>query len=408
MNTHTHRIVIVGGSFGGINAAYQLRRRLGERADLTLISAEPDFTFLPSLPWVMMGWRRPEALKVGLAGPLARRGVRFINDRATTIDPDAQSVTTAGGQTVGYDHLVLATGADLDWSNVPGSDPAAGIVHTCFTVEQAVSAREAIRRFVAADGGRAIIGANPGASCGGPAYEIIMMLETLLRRQKRRHLFDLHLVTPEPFLGHFGVNGIGNLSRMMKDEFRSRHLNWTTNAALSSVEPGKATLADGTEMAFDLAILIPAFSGAQVVRDVDGLANPRGFIPTDRRLRSTRFPNIHAVGVSLAIAPPVATAVPVGVPKTGHMSEEMAARAASNIAAEVTGSGAFVDGLNLPSTCIADAGDIAFYIRADPFLPPRNVAILRRGARYRYLKLAFERYYLEKMKRDLPSLHFGW
>lgn len=64
-----HRIVIVGGSFGGVNAAYQLRRKLGDRADLTVISTEPEFTFIPSLPWVMMGWRRPEALKVPLAAP---------------------------------------------------------------------------------------------------------------------------------------------------------------------------------------------------------------------------------------------------------------------------------------------------------------------------------------------------
>lgn len=235
-----------------------------------------------------------------------------------------------------------------------------------------------------------------------------MMLETALRRQKRRHLFDLHLVTPEPFLGHFGVNGIGNMSRMMKDEFRSRHLNWTINAALMSVEPGKATLADGAELPFDLAILIPAFYGAQVVRDADGLGNPRGFIPTDKHLRSTKYPSIYAVGVSVAIAPPVPTPVPVGVPKTGHMSEEMATRAAANIAVEVTGSGELVDGLTLPVTCLTDAGDVAFYIKADPFLPPRNVAVIRRSARYDYVKLAFERFYLEKVKRDLPAMHFGW
>ena len=408
MNQGKHNVVIVGGSFGGVNAAYQLRRKLGDRVEITLVSAEPDFTFIPSLPWVMMGWRRPETLKVPLAGPLARKGVRFVNERATKIDPGEQTVTTAGGQTLDYDHLILATGADLDWSNVAGSDPAEGLVHTCFTTEQAVSAREAIGRFLASDGGRAIVGANPGASCGGPAYEIVMMLDTVLRRQKRRHLFDLHFVTPEPFLGHFGVNGIGNMSRMMKDEFRSRHLNWTTDAALASLEPGKATLADGSELPFDLAVLIPAFYGAQVVRDVEGLGNPRGFIPVDKHLRSTGFPNIYAVGVSVAIAPPVPTAVPVGVPKTGHMSEEMATRAATNIAAEVTGYGELVDGLTLPATCINDAGDIAFYIHADPFLPPRNVATLRRGAPYHYLKVAFERYYLEKMKRDLPSTHFGW
>jgi len=408
VNPAKHRIIIVGGSFGGVNAAYQLRRKLGERVDITLFSAEPDFTFIPSLPWVMMGWRRPETLKVSLAGPLAKKSVRFVNERVTKIDPDAQTVTTAGGQTLGYDHLVLATGADLDWSNVAGSDPAENLVRTCFTTEQAASAREAIDRFLASEGGRAIVGANPGASCIGPAYEVVMMLDTVLRRQKRRHLFDLHFVTPEPFLGHFGVNGIGNMSRLMEDEFRSRHLNWTIDAALASVEPGKASLADGTALPFDLAVLIPAFYGAQVVRDVDGLGNPRGFIPVDKHLRSTAFPSIYAVGVSVAIAPPVPTAVPVGVPKTGHMSEEMATRAAANIAAEVTGDGELVDGLTLPATCINDAGDIAFYIRADPFLPPRNVATLRRGRSYHYLKVAFERYYLEKMKRDLPSTHFGW
>ena len=90
------------------------------------------------------------------------------------------------------------------------------------------------------------------------------------------------------------------------------------------------------------------------------------------------------------------------------MSDEMARRAATNVAAEVTGSGDYVDGLQLASSCLADGGDIAFYIHADPFLPPRNVTTLRRGAPYRYLKMAFERYYLEKIRRDLPSLHFGW
>ncbi|MCL5736681.1 MAG: FAD-dependent oxidoreductase [Actinobacteria bacterium] len=408
MASHTHHVVVVGGSFGGVNAAYQLRRKLGDRVDVTLISAEADFTFIPSLPWVMMGWRKPEAIKVPLAGPMRRRGVSFIHDRATAIDPQAQTATTAGGKIFSYDHLVLATGSELDWSNVPGSDPAMGAVHSCFTVEQAVAAREAIARFLASDGGQAIVGASPGASCIGPAYELIMMLDTALRRQKRRHLFDLHLVTPEPFLGHFGLNGIGNMSRLLEDEFRSRHLNWTINAALARIDTGTATLAEGTEMPMDLAVLIPAFYGAQVVRDVEGLGNPRGFIPTDKHLRSTKYPNIYAVGVSVAIAPPVPTPVPVGVPKTGHMSEEMATRAAANISVEVTGSGEPVDALTLPITCLTDAGDVAFYIKAEPFLPPRNLAAIRRGVRYHYLKLAFERFYLEKVKRDLPGMHFGW
>src|SRR5665811_2476721 len=61
-----HRIVIIGGSFGGVNTAYRLRRELGEGAKITVISAEPHFTFIPSLPWVTMGWREPDRLRVPL------------------------------------------------------------------------------------------------------------------------------------------------------------------------------------------------------------------------------------------------------------------------------------------------------------------------------------------------------
>src|SRR3974377_900983 len=126
MNSGKHRVVIVGGSFGGVNAAYQLRRKLGERVDITLIAAEPDFPYIPRLPLVVVGWGRPEALKVSLAGPLARKSIRFINEQATALDPGAQLVTTASGQQIGYDHLVLATGSELDWSNVIGSDTPEG------------------------------------------------------------------------------------------------------------------------------------------------------------------------------------------------------------------------------------------------------------------------------------------
>jgi hypothetical protein len=90
------------------------------------------------------------------------------------------------------------------------------------------------------------------------------------------------------------------------------------------------------------------------------------------------------------------------------MSEEMATRAASKVGSEVTARSELVDGVYLPVTCIADAGDIAMYIEADPFLPPRNNVVLKRGKMYPYQKLAFERFYLEKIKRDLPNMHFGW
>jgi sulfide:quinone oxidoreductase len=87
MNGSRKQVVIIGGSFGGVNAAYELHRQLGRAADITLISKDAEFTFLPSLPWVILGWRRPDSLLVPLDKPLRRKGVRFVMRRSNTWIP---------------------------------------------------------------------------------------------------------------------------------------------------------------------------------------------------------------------------------------------------------------------------------------------------------------------------------
>ena len=89
------RIVIVGGSFGGVNFAYALRRKLGKRAEITLISRDADFTFLPSLPWVILGWRDPDRIRIALEKPLERRGIRFVHDEILELDTARGEVRTA-------------------------------------------------------------------------------------------------------------------------------------------------------------------------------------------------------------------------------------------------------------------------------------------------------------------------
>jgi sulfide:quinone oxidoreductase len=400
------RIVVVGGSFGGINAAYELRRRLPQDAEITVISRDAAFTFMPSLPWVILGWRDPSRLQVPLDAPLQRRRIRFVQDEVKELDPQRGEVRTSS-EKFPYDALILCPGADLDYAAVPGIDPKSGYVHSTFTIHEAVQARDALAKILASDSGRIVIGAVAGASCIGPAYELVMMIDAALKRVKKRHRFSLAFVTPEPFLGHFGVGGIGASPRMIQDEFAERHIDSTVNAKIVEARPGSLTLADNTELPFDFSLVVPAFLGSPFVRAVEGLGNAKGFIPVTSHLSSAKFGNIYAAGVAIAIPPPGVTPVPVAVPKTGHLSEAMARIAARNVAAEFAG-GKKMDGLTLPITCIADAGDTAFYLSADPFLPPRNKIVTKRGKWARYMKIAFERYYLAKIRHDLPSIHFGW
>jgi len=401
----TRRIVIIGGSFGGINAAYALRRKLRDRVEITVISRDAEFTFIPSLPWVILGWRDPARLQVPLAKPLGRRAIRFVHGDVVELHPDRAEVRTAD-EIFPYDYLVIASGADLDYAAVPGLGPDR-YTQSTFTVDEAVRARVALEEVLQGDRGRIVIGATPGASCIGPAYEIAMQIDTALRRVKRRHRFHIQFVTPEPFIGHFGVGGIGKSGRMFEDEFAERHIDVVVNASVAEVQRDRLVLASGAEHRFDFGLVIPAFLGSPFVRGATGLANPRGFVTVTPELRSTAFENIYAVGVAVAIAPPAPTAVPVAVPKTGGMTDLMAQAAAHNIATDILG-GLKVDGLTLGASCIADAGDTAFWLRADPFLPPRNRVRHKRGKWAHYLKGAFERYYVARVRNDWPPLEFGW
>jgi sulfide:quinone oxidoreductase len=405
MSPSAKRIVIVGGSFGGINAAYALRRKLRNRVEITVISRDAEFTFVPSLPWVILGWRDPTRLQVPLAGPLGKRGIRFVHGDVLELHPDRAEVRTAT-ESYPYDYLVMASGAELDYDAVPGIGPGAHTQST-FTTAEAVAAREALSRTMELDRGRIVIGAAPGASCIGPAYEIAMQIDTALRRLRRRHRFQVEFVTPEPFIGHFGVGGIGKSARMFEDEFAERHIDRIVNASVTEARSDRLILADGTEHGFDFGLVIPAFLGSPFVRGASGVANPRGFVTVTPELRSTKFENIYAVGVAIAIAPPAPTPIPVAVPKTGGMTDLMAQAAAHNIAADILG-GSKVDGLTLAASCIADAGDTAFWLRADPFLPPRNRVQYKRGKWAHYLKAVFESYYLARIRNDWPPLEFGW
>ena len=126
------RILVVGGSFGGLTAAFELQKRLGSAHSITLLSNSAQFVFIPSLPWVAMGWRDTERITFGIERPLGNRGIRFVHGAALSIDTAAQNVVSTAGD-LPYDYLVIATGSDLDYSTVPGLDPALGHCATIFT-----------------------------------------------------------------------------------------------------------------------------------------------------------------------------------------------------------------------------------------------------------------------------------
>ena len=397
-------IIIVGAGVGGVPCAYELRKMLGKEHRVTLVGSSPFFEFTPSNPWIAVGWRKPEQTRVELHDPLENKGVQWLPQSVTAIDAPGNSLTLANGQTLKYDYLVITTGPRLAFEEVPGLGPAAH-THSICTHQHSLSAWDAYRAFLE-NPGPVVVGAVQGASCFGPAYEFAMILDADLRKRKMRDRVPITFVTSEPYIGHMGLGGVGDSKSLMESELRQRHIKWVTNAKVDEVRAGEMQVSECDDdgkprkahtLPFKYSMMLPAFKGVDAVAAVPELCNPRGFVLIDAQQRSKKYPNIYSAGVCVAIPPVEATPVPVGAPKTGYMIESMVSAICENIAAELRGEPAKAQA-TWNAICIADFGDSGAAFVALPQIPPRNVTWAREGKWVHLAKIAFEKYFLRKVR----------
>ncbi|MFP4181102.1 NAD(P)/FAD-dependent oxidoreductase [Thiohalospira sp.] len=399
-------IVILGAGTGGTPAAYEMREALGRDHQVTLINASESFQFVPSNPWVAVGWRDRDDTTFPLRQYVEKKGINFIADRVDKIDPEANQLTLAGGDKVDYDYLVITTGPLLAFDEVPGTGPHEGYTQSVCTIDHAETAFQNYEEFLK-NPGPVVVGAVQGASCFGPAYEYAMILDRDLRKRKMRDQVPITFVTSEPYVGHMGLGGVGDSKGLLEHELRERHINWITNARTERVEDGKMFVTQFDErgevlkeheLPFNYSMMLPAFRGVPAVAEVEGLCNPRGFVKVDECQRNPSYSNIFSAGVCVAIPPVEQTTVATGAPKTGYMIESMVTAIVQNIAAEVENR----DGCNTQATwsavCLADLGDTGAAFVALPQIPPRNVTWSKKGKWVHYAKIAFEKYFMRKMK----------
>jgi sulfide:quinone oxidoreductase len=278
MNSRAH-IVIAGSGFAGLESAFLLRAKLRDKAKITLVSDQPNFLFKPNTIYIPFGGEL-EPLLIPLARPTAKRDIELVEGRIASVEQDAQRLNV-NGTSLAYDYLVLATGAGMAPDEIPGLQTHAETIWT--PTEMASLGRKLAGAIAGARRGdrqTILFTVPPGNKCAGPLYEIVLMTDTYLRRQKVRDRFDLVWTTYErTYIQAFGPK----LHEVVVPEFAARGISGHTEWILNRVEEGTAYYANGESLAFDLLVAFPPYVAA--VR-YEGLPqDERAFLKTELETR---------------------------------------------------------------------------------------------------------------------------
>lgn len=273
------RIVVLGGGFAGLESLFYLKYKLGPRADLTLVTDEPKFLFKPNTIYIPFG-EPPEKFEVDLLRPLKKQSITMVQARVESIDPDKRAITTVGG-VVDYDYLVVATGAKMRSEEIPGLGEHA---ITVWTPDQMLRLRDRIEwaedRAAGNNRTRFLFLVPPNNKCSGPLYEMVLMLDTHLRRNGCRDCVDLVYATKEEaFIEAFGPR----LNTVVTDEFRERNIEGHTGFVVTEIEPGKATFQNGEQLSFDVLVSFPPYIASGVFERLP--TDDRGFIQVENDSR---------------------------------------------------------------------------------------------------------------------------
>jgi hypothetical protein len=221
----------------------------------------------------------------------------------------------------------------------------AGFTQSICHIDHAEAAKSVFEKLVA-NPGPVVDRRGAGGKLLWPGLRVPVHPGNRAAPPKVRDRVPMTFVTPEPYIGHLGLDGVGDTKGLLESQMREKHIKWMTNTRVKRVEDGTWSSRKWARMVrrrpekdlpFAFSMMLPAFRGIKPVAGIEGLSNPRGFTIVDKHQRNPKYPNIFAVGVCVAIPPMGPTPVPCGVPKTGFMIESMVTATAHNIGNIVRG-----------------------------------------------------------------------
>lgn len=386
-----------------MTAALEIKRKFGKDADVTVVDKSPVFLFTPSLIWVPFKRRDIKDITMRRDIILEKKGVNFHLAEALSVDPDAQVVHTNKGD-LNYDHLVVATGPKVDFETVPGLKEHGFYIGS---PDGAMAIRKRFEKFVK-EPGPVVIGATQGAGCMGAAYEFLFNMDAWLRSKGLRKKVEVTWVTPETYIGHFGIDGMTGAETMLTGFLKMLNIRFRKETSIKEVRANEVELSSGEVLPSDFTMLMPPFTGVDMIKNSPKLeATPNGYLQVADTYRHLTYPNVWAAGIAVDVKPPFkAGEVPFSAPKTGYPSDETGKIVAENICRVVKGNSRLKAKAwgDIPAICVMDAGNKEVIILGNKLFKPRSFAVMIPNLIGDINKVLFEKYFLWKTRHGLSYL----
>lgn len=374
-------VVILGGGFGGLAAAHELRGLLDDGDEITLVDRQDQFFMGFAKLWDLAGVR-PIGEGTKSLAKLDDRGVRFLQSEVRSIDPERRVVETAA-ETLEADAILVALGAGP--SPVHTEMLRGEGAHDLYDAAALPAMHADLERI---DSGRILVSILGGPiKCPPAPFEGALLIDERLRERGVRADIDITVSTPQPLT--IPVAG-PDASRYVADHLAQRGIELLSEHAVDDVDPESRLVSfkGGPDVEYRLLFGIPATAPPAVLKD-SPLGDDQGFVRPDPLTFRTSFDRVYAVGDCTTV--PTAKGA---LPKAGVFAAGEAQVAAANIAADLGhGEGATFDGhgmcfLELPGKQVA-------FVEGNFYAEPPDVHITEADAEQYTRKLAYERERLE-------------
>lgn len=300
--------MVLGARFGGLTAAYTLKRLVGNKADIKVINMGKYTYFRPALPHVSVGYASVDELKIDLSQVLPSKGIKFQEGIVQKIDAKNNKVVyTVGDNTVEeeYDYVIIALGAHLAVEKVKGFDKYG---YSVCEPEYATKLYERLQKF---EGGNVAIGSGPfyqgkspfpnvpknyvptaDAACEGPVLEMSLMLQGYFKKKGILNKVKFYVFSPGEYLS--------DLSRgnrvVVAEMYKQIGIELINNFKIKEIKEHEIVSEDEKTIPADLTILIPPYEGNSALKNsTPDLIDDGGFVPTDMNMVSLKYENVYAV-----------------------------------------------------------------------------------------------------------------